>query len=43
MAENSNTRQRREWTRPQLKRLGSMRDIAGPRNAGFQSPTQRRS
>lgn len=32
-----------EWSRPQLIRLGSMRDVAGPNGNAQQSPIQTRS
>ena len=34
---------RQPWHTPHLKRLGTMRDIAGPRNSAAQSPVQLRS
>lgn len=34
---------RQPWQTPHLKRLGTMRDIAGGRNTGQQSPIQLRS
>lgn len=32
-----------QWETPELLRLGTIRDIAGPRFAGAQSPVQQRS
>lgn len=31
------------WTKPELKRLGTIRDVAGPGGAAAQSPIQDRS
>ncbi|MDG5747986.1 hypothetical protein P8Q88_07310 [Qipengyuania sp. XHP0207] len=34
---------KREWVAPQLVRLGTIRDIAGPRGRGFQAGPNSRS
>lgn len=34
---------KREWVAPELVRLGSIRDVAGGRGGGRQSPVQLRS
>lgn len=34
---------KREWVAPELVRLGTIRDIAGPRGRGFQSGPNSRS
>lgn len=38
-----NDQDRPRWRKPQLKRLGKLRDIAGPSGLGAQSPAQQRS
>lgn len=37
------TDQKRIWQAPKLKRLGAIKDIAGPTGLGNQSPTQLRT
>ena len=39
----NNQSTKHEWVAPELVRLGSIRDIAGGRGAGAQSPVQLRS
>ena len=38
--ENSQTAQ---WVKPELVRLGTIKDVAGPNNTSAQSPVQTRS
>jgi hypothetical protein len=39
----SNQAPAKTWTKPELTRLGKLVDVAGPRGAAAQSPTQLRS
>jgi hypothetical protein len=32
-----------EWSKPELVRLGTIKDVAGPNNSAAQSPVQTRS
>lgn len=45
MTQNKNnpSTKRREWIRPELVRLGTIRDIAGPKGVGLQSGPNSRS
>jgi hypothetical protein len=40
---NAKTEARRQWAKPTLDRLGTIKDVAGPSGLAAQSPVQNRS